>query len=131
MKGISVGSTTSFPNASFGYSQANYALGLGAGHSRGVTEAKGKPCLSAEAFSFNPRWSQKSSQPRQFYQSLVARQEAQAKAKERANLQLPPLPVSPQGVGGVSVNSELMEMAGIRQGQRVEYLNAAQSQINH
>ncbi len=133
MKGISVGSTTAFPNMALGYSQLDYSLSLGGGRSKGVTEAKGKPVLSGEAFSFNPRWSRKTSLPRKFYNSLKARQEAQAKAKEKAkpNLQLPTLPVSPQGVRGVSVSNELMEMAGIKQGQRLEYMNAAQSQINH
>ena len=131
MKGISVGSTTAFPNMAFGYSQLDYSVSLGGGRSKGVTESKGKPVLSGEAFSFNPRWSQKSTQPRNFYNSLKARQEAQAKAQAKPNLTLPALPVSPQGVGGVSVSNELMEMAGIKHGQRLDYMNAAQSQINH
>jgi hypothetical protein len=54
MKGVTVGSTLSFPSASMGYSQTNYSLSLGGGYVSGITEGKGKAVLSASAFRFSP-----------------------------------------------------------------------------
>ena len=73
MKGVTVGSNISFPNAAMGYSQVNYSLSLVGGVAKGITEAKGKPVISGEAYRYSPRLRYKRSMPRQFYESLQAR----------------------------------------------------------
>ena len=125
MKGVTVGSNSAYPNASMGYSQLNYSLSLGGSHAKGVTEGKGKPVLSAEAFRFSPRMGRKQRLPRQFYSRLVARY-GQAQGK---NLQVPSAYVTPTtGIRGVAVSNELMQMAGFKQGQaeRAAYIQASQ-----
>jgi hypothetical protein len=54
MKGVTVGSNTTFPAAAAGYSQANYSLSLMGSKASGITEGKGKAVLSADAYRFNP-----------------------------------------------------------------------------
>ena len=125
MKGVTVGSNSAYPNASMGYSQLNYSLSLGGSHAKGVTEGKGKPVLSAEAFRFSPRMGRKQRLPRQFYSRLVARY---AKAQEKS-LQVPSAYVTPTtGIRGVAISNELMQMAGFKQSeaQRIDYVQATQ-----
>lgn len=125
MKGVTVGSNSAYPNASMGYSQLNYSLSLGGSNAKGVTEGKGKPVLSAEAFRFSPRMGRKQRLPRQFYSRLVARY---GQTQEK-NLHVPSAYVTPTtGIRGVTVSNELMEMAGFKQTQaeRADYVQASQ-----
>ena len=127
MKGVTVGSNSAYPNASMGYSQLNYSLSLGGSHAKGVTEGKGKPVLSAEAFRFSPRMGRKQRLPRQFYNRLVARY-GQDKDISR-NIQVPSAYVTPTtGIRGVAISDELMQMAGFEQSQaqRADTIQASQ-----
>ena len=127
MKGVTVGSNSAYPNASMGYSQLNYSLSLGGSNAKGVTEGKGKPVLSAEAFRFSPRMGRKQRLPRQFYHRLVARY-GQDKDISR-NIQVPSAYVTPTtGIRGVAISDELMQMAGFEQShaQRADTIQASQ-----
>lgn len=126
MKGVTVGSNLSFPGGSFGYSQTNYSLSLFGGLGKGITEGKGKPVMSAEAYRYSPRLVQKRQTPAQFYERLKARYSMQP------NIQGPQGPVpgmqghqapafyGPGAVPGVQVSRELYQMAGLQAGQQMD-----------
>ena len=135
MKGVTVGTNQSFPNGAFGYGQTNYSLSLVGGMAKGITEGKGKPVVSAEAYRYSPRLSFKQSVPRQFYQSLQTRvARAEARAQERTQERAPETRtrttyVNPTGgAKGVSVSRELYDLAGFSPEQRVDYMSVAQTQ---
>ncbi len=122
MKGVSVGSNTTFPSGGAGFSQSNYSLSLLGGLSSGVTEAKGKPIISAEAFRYSPRLQFKRSISRQFYSSLKSRfpelQETRAVTY-----------VNPTGGSqGIRVRPEIYQMAGFAPNQRVDCMSVPQTQ---
>jgi hypothetical protein len=122
MKGVSVGSNTTFPSGGAGFSQANYSLSLLGGVSSGVTEAKGKPVISAEAFRYSPRLQFKRSISRQFYNTLRSRfPELQ---EERAVTYINPT----GGSQGIRVRPEMYRMAGFAPGQRVDCMSVPQTQ---
>ena len=70
MKGVTVGSNTSFPTASMGYSQTNYSLSLFGGYSTGITEGKGEPVLSASGYRFCPELLQRRRIPEGLFEKL-------------------------------------------------------------
>ena len=72
MKGVTVGHTTSLSGAS-GYSQTNYSLSMFGGRSKGVTEGKGEPVLSASAYRFCPELLQRRRIPRSLYDRIRLR----------------------------------------------------------
>jgi len=72
MKGVTVGSNTSFPGAAGGYSQANYSVSLFGSVSSGVTEGKGKAMLSAQGYRFWPEAAQRRRIPQAFYDRIRA-----------------------------------------------------------
>ena len=86
MKGVTVGENVTFPSAALGYSQANYSVSLGGGMAKGVTEGKGKPVLSAEAFRYCPEIIHRQDMPREFYKSLELRAKQQEELKKQAEL---------------------------------------------
>lgn len=120
MKGVSVGSNSSFPNGGAGFSQTNYSLSLLGGLSSGITEAKGKPIISAEAFRYSPRLIFKRSISRQFYSSLESRfPELQA--------QKPVTYGNPTGgTQGIHVRPEMLNMAGFAPHQQVDNMSVPQ-----
>ncbi|MBN2128683.1 MAG: hypothetical protein JW741_04275 [Sedimentisphaerales bacterium] len=73
MKGVTVGTNTSFPSASYGYSQTNYSLALFGGKSRGITEGKGEPVLSASAYRFCPELLERRRLPQGLYDRIRRR----------------------------------------------------------
>jgi hypothetical protein len=115
-----VGSNSSFPNGGAGFSQTNYSLSLLGGLSSGVTEAKGKPVISAEAFRYSPRLLFKRSVSRQFYSSLQSRfPELQA--------QKPVTYSNPTGgTQGIYVRPEMLNMAGFAPNQQVDCMSVPQ-----
>jgi len=122
MKGVSVGSNSSFPNGGAGFSQANYSLSLLGGLSSGITEAKGKPIISAEAFRYSPRLRFKRSISRQFYTTLRSRfPELQ---EERAVTYGNPT----GGSQGIRVRPEMYQMAGFAPNQRVDCMSVPEVQ---
>lgn len=156
MKGVTVGQNVSFPSAAFGYSQTNYSLSLTGGMAKGVTEGKGKPVLSAEAFRYCPEIIQRQTLPREFYKSLERRakqqeqvdllrqrqQEEYWRRQQQMQQRMQPSAAyphtyAPTGNGrlqpnayntqGVQVNPELYNIAGFDQGQPLDYMSATQT----
>jgi len=130
MKGVTVGSNLSFPNGAVGYSQMNYSLSLLGGYAKGVTEGKGKPVISAEAYKFAPRLARKRSLPRRFYRNLQARVK---QAEYAQNAERPERPVSRRGnptggTPGIRMSQELYDLAGFQEGQRIDYVTVTQTQ---
>jgi hypothetical protein len=72
MKGITVGSTTTFPSAGAAYAQTNYSLTLLGGRSTGITEGKGKAMVSVECYRYNPQAAQQRMIPERFYGRIHA-----------------------------------------------------------
>ena len=125
MKGVTVGSNLSFPTGSMGYSQVNYSLSLLGGTAKGVTEAKGKPVMSAEAYRYCPRLAHKRRVPGLFYEKMKARygmvqgQEGAAVSGLQQPQSSAPVNTTP-GVKGVDMSQELYQMAGFQAGQQVD-----------
>jgi hypothetical protein len=116
MKGVSVG-TNSSTSGGAGFSQANYSVSLMGGVSRGITEAKGKPVISAEAFRYSPRLRFKRSISRQFYSSLKSRYPELQQAR-------PVTYSNPTGgTQGIQVRPEILDMAGFAPGQQVDCMS--------
>jgi hypothetical protein len=70
MKGITVGSTVSFPSASGAYSQLNYSVSMFGGVSNGISEGKGKAEVSAECYKYQPWAIEKRAIPQSFYDKI-------------------------------------------------------------
>ncbi len=120
MKGVSVGSNTSIGSAG-GYSQSNYSLSLLGGISQGITEAKGKPIISADAFRYSPRLRFKRSISRQFYSSLKSRYPDLQDAT-------PVTYANPTGgTPGIRVHPEVWNMAAFTSTQKVDCLSIPQA----
>jgi hypothetical protein len=125
MKGVTVGSNLSFPTGSVGYSQVNYSLSLLGGTAKGITEAKGKPVMSAEAYRYCPRLAHKRRVPGLFYEKMKARygmvqgQEGSSVSGLQQPQSSAPVNTTP-GVKGVDMSQELYQMAGFQAGQQVD-----------
>jgi len=141
MKGVSVGSTTSFPGSAFGYGQVNYSVSLFGGYSNGITEGKGKAMVSAEGYRYWPEAIYRRSIPKCLYDKIRVRPQAvqqtgQAVQEVSAATAKParaPIvttkttehvadPTAKDESPGVKVSRELFEMAGFQQGQQVQNL---------
>lgn len=132
MRGVTVGSTLSFPGAAGGYSQANYSISLFGSASGGITEGKGKAVLCATGYRYWPEAVRKRKIPQSFYNRIQAsykpapqqrpteqwrpRQDSappavrEAPAKEHA-IVIPPAQHKNEYYG-VEVSRELLNMAG-------------------
>ena len=130
MKGVTVGSNTSFPGAAGAYSQANYSISLLGSASSGITEGKGKALLSAEGYRFWPQAVQRRRIPQAFYSKIRAqlipgpsdmritepRQSGVGTVRQTA-------PVTRKRQSpGVEISQELYDMAGFNENQRIENL---------
>jgi hypothetical protein len=73
MKGVTTGSTTTFPSAAGGYSQANYSLSLMGGKTKGITEGQGKAMLSGEAYRYAPQTIERRRIPAALYDRIRCR----------------------------------------------------------
>jgi len=130
MKGVTVGSNTSFPGAAGAYSQANYSISLLGSASSGITEGKGKALLSAEGYRFWPQAVQSRRIPQAFYERIRAqviygpsdvrltepRQNGVGTVRQTA-----PLTRKRQSPG-VEISQELYDMAEFNENQRIEHL---------
>ena len=140
MKGVTVGSNTTFPSAGGAYAQTNYSMTLLGGYSTGITEGKGEAMVSAECYRYNPQAVQTRAIPEQFYERVHmtsvtgqntnqapqiqnSRQPSIAPAANRTQTNsIQPVrtqtqaqaqvPVKQQDYVGVNVSHELYEMAG-------------------
>ena len=127
MKGVTVGSSQSFPGAAGGYSQTNYSVSLFGSASSGITEGKGKAIVSAEGYRFWPQAANRRRIPQAFYDRIRAqatqistpaepRSYAVGAAGQTADVtRKKPTP-------GVEISQELYDMAGFEKNQRVEFL---------
>ncbi len=70
MKGVTIGTTTTFPSAAGAYAQTNYSLTLLGGKSTGVTEGKGEAMVSCECYRYNPQAAQRRTIPDEFYKRI-------------------------------------------------------------
>ncbi|MGB2862064.1 MAG: hypothetical protein WBC05_01955 [Sedimentisphaerales bacterium] len=146
MKGVTVGSNTSFPGAAGGYSQANYSVSLFGSASSGITEGKGKAMLSAQGYRFWPKAAQRRRIPQAFYDRIraqfatrlseptvqrqssvgVSRRAVPAPTAQRqssvgtARLAAP-VPRKKQAPG-VEISQELYDLAEFNENQRIEHL---------
>jgi hypothetical protein len=146
MKGVTVGSNTSFPGAAGGYSQANYSLSLFGSVSSGITEGKGKALVSAQGYRFWPKAAQRRRIPQAFYNKIraqlseritepvVQRQgcvEASRRTVPSTTMQMQSsvgtarhaAPVTRRKPApGVEISQELYDMAGFSGNERIENL---------
>ncbi len=70
MKGVTVGSNTSFPSAALGYAQEDHSLSLFGGSASGVTEGKGEAVVSASGFRYSPSLLQKRRIPEDLFAKI-------------------------------------------------------------
>ena len=130
MKGVTIGSNTSFPGAAGAYSQANYSISLLGSASSGITEGKGKALLSAEGYRFWPEAVRSRRIPQSFYNKIRA-QIMSGPADMRITRprhnsvgtvrQTTPL-TRKRPAPGVEISQELYDMAEFDENQRIEHL---------
>jgi len=140
MKGVTIGSNTSFPGAAFGYSQVNYSVSLFGGYSSGITEGKGKALVSAEGYRYWPEATFRRGIPKCLYDKIRVRPQAvqqtgqnvpEVSAATAKPGRAPSVTQTAEHVAeptvkdtspGIKVSRELFEMAGFQQGQQVQNL---------
>ncbi len=123
MKGVSVGSNTSFPMGGYGFSQTNYSLSLFGTVSSGITEGKGEAMLSAAAYRFCPELIQRREIPLSFSDrfrlrpkpAAAAQGSGQARAAGASGSATGAVPQGP----GITMSKQLYDMAGFSPEQRV------------
>lgn len=123
MKGVTVGSSQSFPGAAGAYSQTSYSLSFLGAMSGGITEGKGKAMVSVEGFRFWPQALTKRGIPRAIYDRIHVKPVAQAQEETTAEQQAPPAAAAAvQKQPGVQVSRELYDLAGFEAGRSVQNL---------
>jgi len=70
MKGVTVGSNTSFPTVGVGYSQPLYSLSMFGGSAKGVTEGKGEAVVSASGYRYSPSLLQRRRVPESLFERI-------------------------------------------------------------
>jgi len=146
MKGVTIGQNVSFGGGG-GYSQPSYSLSLFGSKSSGVTEGKGKPLLGAECYRYNPQLNAVRNNPRQFYQMLQVRYANNAPAPQTQPQSVTTAAIMPTAAASpgvqtkqtqsqtkqypsVSVNAELMDMAGVKPMPYIDYVAAQPVTVN-
>ena len=126
MKGITIGSSFTFPAAAAAYSQTNYSLSLLGGNSSGMTEGKGKAMVSAECYRYYPNAVRRRTIPESFYDKLHSKVTTPTNADIETEKITPMNPASelPSQAGeqqkrGIEVSKELFEMAGFNTQQQI------------
>ena len=126
MKGITVGSSTTFPAAAGAYSQTNYSLSLLGGNSTGITEGKGEAMVSAECYRYYPKAARRRTIPESFYYKLHAKAAVPTNTDVEINNVTPrnltpdlPTQAMEQKSHGVEISKELFEMAGFNSQQQI------------
>ena len=141
MKGVTVGSNTSFPGGAVGYSQVNYSVSMFGGYSTGITEGKGKALVSGEGYRYWPEATFRRGIPKCLYDKIRVRPQAvqqtgqpvqgvsaamtrpaQAPIVTTQNAEHLADPTAQDASPGVKVSRELFEMAGFQQGRQVQNL---------
>jgi hypothetical protein len=72
MKGVTVGSSGSFPGAGGAYGETNYSVSMFGSVTSGITEGKGKAVVSAEAYRYSPSMVNRTAIPKSFYDRIRA-----------------------------------------------------------
>ena len=70
MRGVTVMNNSAAPGIAGGYSQTNYSLSLMGANAEGMTEGKGKPIFSAEAYRHDPKTLEKRTVTQEFYDDI-------------------------------------------------------------
>jgi hypothetical protein len=133
MKGVTVGSSITFPSAGSAYSQTNYSLSLLGGSSSGITEGKGEAMVSAECYRFYPQGAERRMIPKSFYNKLHAKAAVPVPINNNVKMEeAKPLdhgtnntaaPEITQKTRGVHVSKELFDMAGFNTQQQVNNIS--------
>jgi hypothetical protein len=118
MKGVTVGSNTSFPNGGGAFSQTNYSLTLLGGRATGITEGKGEAMVSAAAYRYCPEMIARRSVPAALYERIRVRPKAAA-ATDGENVMIgvasrEAVTQTKAPIAGVEVSRELYDRAGLR-----------------
>jgi hypothetical protein len=90
MKGVTVGSNTSFPGAGGAYSQTNYSVSMFGSLSSGITEGKGKALVSAAGYRYWPAAANRRRIPQAFYDRILAKVQPIQQSEEVVR-QIPPV----------------------------------------
>ena len=123
MKGVTVGSNSTFPVGGGAYTQLNYSLSLFGGTSNGITEGKGKALVSAEGYRYWPAVVSRRRIPKYLYDRIRPRlQKPEPKQDSAKAAQEVPLATTKEKRPGIRVSQELFDMAGFEEGQRVDYI---------
>jgi len=119
MKGVTVGSNTSFPTASMGYSQTNYSLSMFGGTASGVTEGKGEAVVSASAYRYSPTLLQRRQVPAGLFEKfrrvtpVAATIQGQPGAQAASTSRPAATPSDATRRGpGIEMSKQLYDMAG-------------------
>jgi len=115
MKGVTVGSNTSFPSAALGYAQEDHSLSLFGGGATGVTEGKGEAVVSASGFRYSPSLLQRRRVPEGLFEKIrrAAPAPTQAALPAAAPQARPAAPETAARRGpGIEMSKELYNMAG-------------------
>ena len=119
MKGVTVGSNTSFPTGSLGVSQTEYSMSLFGGTAKGVTEGKGEAVVSASAYRYSPTLLQRRKIPEGLYEKVrrtTPMPAAQVQGQPGATAAAPqPRPTTSEAARrgpGIEMSKELYDMAG-------------------
>ncbi|MHC4488100.1 MAG: hypothetical protein ACYS9C_06675 [Planctomycetota bacterium] len=124
MKGVTVGSNTTFPVAGGAYTQLNYSLSLFGGRSNGITEGKGKALVSAEGYRYWPAVVSRRRIPKYLYDrirpGLQKPEPTQDSAK--AAQEIPPA-TAKEKYPGIRVSQQLFDMAEFEKGQQVDNIS--------
>ena len=140
MKGVTIMKNGTFPGIAGAYGQANYSISALGVTADGITEASGRPVLSAEAYRYDPITLEKRRVSREFYnriglepgnlyrpvnRSLVPMSPIEEQEKKAIESQIAPISSDPGiiegieikiGPVGVSKDPEIIEMLDARKG---------------
>lgn len=124
MKGVTVGTNTSFPTASYGYSQSIWSASLFGGIATGITEGKGEAVVSASGYRYSPSLLQRRKVPESLFERIRRAPSATSTAAQTPNqiagtasavtaASRPAAPDAPARKSpGVDVSKQLYDMAG-------------------
>jgi hypothetical protein len=119
MKGVTVGTNTSFPTAGAGYAQTNYSLSMFGGTAKGITEGKGEAVVSGSAYRYSPTLMQRRRIPEGLYEKLrrvtpvAAPVQGVPSTAPAAGAQLRPAASdAARRSPGIEMSKELYDMAG-------------------
>jgi hypothetical protein len=124
MKGVTIGSNSSFPGGAGAYSQANYSFSLLGSFGSGITEGKGEAVLSAESYRFAPGRVHSRRIPQALYERIrvrpqVVRQSGSSSIVETSQTDSIVQASQTNGRPGIKISQTMYDMAGFGNDQQV------------